>query len=154
MTRSHQTDGGVLLRKATDPIPLLVPRKIAKIKKGARCSDAVLASWSSPEGPFHILTPTQMLRPEGRRTWFATCPQARSRRETPSRRSGTVGLQKPFQISRLNRTQRAHSNMVDERDQRLTEVAPDVDMGHRSFPVSVALTPQAFACLPGSDDPV
>ena len=68
MTRSHQTDGGVLLRKATDPIPLLVPRKIAKIKKGARCSDAVLASWSSPEGPFHILTPTQMLRPEGRRT--------------------------------------------------------------------------------------
>ena len=44
--------------------------------------------------------------------------------------------------------------MVDERDQRLTEVAPDVDMGHRSFPVSVALPPQAFACLPGSDDPV
>lgn len=95
-----------------------------------------------------------MLRPEGRRTRLATCPKARSRRENPSRRSGTVGLQKPFQISRLDRTQRAHSNVVDERDQRLIRVAPDVDMGHRSFPVSVALTSQAFACRLGSDDPV
>lgn len=39
--------------------------------------------------------------------------------------------------------------MDNERDRRLTGVAPDVDTAAEAL-VSVALTPQVFACLPRS----